>query len=398
MDNILPGWLENELDVLAAPPVPAGSPSRRVWDKRLQRLPEEQLARLTELGFVVLRPDSLARNLGAPILDWLNERSITPLTLRLLQLSPATIESLYRRKLHLFGGSVWLHHKQLTSGPSAVLLVKGKPGSYASLASRLDFLKGSSSPADSRGDEYLRTHFGRLSSFHGTIHCADRVATLLEESSLFFPWHQIVTHLELCATPSRISGAIWRPLLDVVTPPNSCVFLLAAALKRRVIAALRLNSALPDDQLHVHEERIIALRTELMSIASNDFAARRAVFIEFATKERAPLLRLLAYARTALLEDQGRQLQREAQETPAHFLEALAGARRSLELTTASWYLSGHDVWHADGAEQLFALLEQHDVPVLQEQRTLMQAALRADLNREALWEGRAIYPLSTTD
>ena len=83
MDNILPGWLENELDVLAAPPVPAGSPSRRVWDKRLQRLPEEQLARLTELGFVVLRPDSLARNLGAPILDWLNERSITPLTLRL---------------------------------------------------------------------------------------------------------------------------------------------------------------------------------------------------------------------------------------------------------------------------------------------------------------------------
>ncbi len=65
-----------------------------------------------------------------------------------------------------------------------------------------------------------------------------------------------------------------------------------------------------------------------------------------------------------------------------------------LLLLYASWYLSGHDAYLLDDGQSLFELFARNDLPLSAEEWTLVQAGLRADVNKDARWQGRRVFEL----
>jgi hypothetical protein len=119
--------------------------------------------------------------------------------------------------------------------------------------------------------------------------------------------------------------------------------------------------------------------------------ARRDSFIAFTADERE-LLRAAIRRQEEELPTRLDALLQQAG-PPESRWQAVENVQLPLELLYASWYLSGHEVYTLDDGARIFSALERGDVPLSRWERTIVQAALRADVSRDARWGSTPLFP-----
>jgi nucleoside diphosphate kinase len=329
-------------------------------------------AALDRLSLVLLRPDCLAAGRGAEVVRHLAGMGATPVAVRVLALAPATVDALYHRQPKIPRNHVWMHTATMTGGPVAALLVTGDPG----LSERLYAAKGPTSATADAPPDSLRRLFGRASSTHAVVHIPESVAAFVAEATLLFPWDV------LTGAHEPLPAGVAEELVVLDPGPGLLVFQAALRVKRRIAAALaaRMNASPP----------VAALReltaTADVALDGRDYSGQRERMLAFAGDER-PLLE-------ALLTDAGGGVQAPSGRTRGAAWRALTEQVGTVELVTATWFLSGQEAYGGDGGERLFDALDRNDVPLSPAQRLLMASALTQDLNPGSRSGGERAWPL----
>ena len=361
-----------------------------------RHLPASLLPRLRRVGLIVLRPDSMLNNRAAGLLEYLEAAyGIIPLMLRILYLHPQLCDALYRFKLPRWGANAWLHHELFAQAPCAVAIVAGNPPPGRTLAGWLDELKGPSLAPGGGPAAHLRPRFGRQSSFHAVVHCAEDPGAFLYESTLFFEWSALRELLRSRAlvsagpiSPGPLPAALLRVLLAFDCTRDASVFELLLRTKQKILAALCMK---PQRHLQTLKELSQDLHDAVDEIVGKQYLDQRCIFSRFARAERARL--------AALIDAQEKELSRRLARGRRSSMKPGCGERwrrmedamGQLALLYASWQLSGHEACEPERGPALFQLLENNDVPVSAWQRTLIQAGLAADINPDARWDGAKI-------
>jgi hypothetical protein len=65
----------------------------------------------------------------------------------------------------------------------------------------------------------------------------------------------------------------------------------------------------------------------------------------------------------------------------------------SLYLLYANWFLSGHSPYTLDNGQHIFDILEKNNIPLSTWQETILQSALRSDINPDAKWGNEFLFP-----
>ena len=333
----------------------------------LQALAAEERERLRRVGFVLLRPDSLAAGQGAAILAYLNdELGAEPLALRVhATLPPALVDAAYRLQSKIPRSNAWLQQQALGSGPAASVLVGSRAPREPDLCSWLYAQK-----------ELLRQRFGRTSSLQAVVHIPEDLPALVAEASLFFPWETIRAAPEL---PPQVAAE----LVTLEPAAGRLVFQAAVKVKRRIAAALALR--IPEAGW-LEPLRDLTVDADA-SLEGQGYLEQRSGMLAFAAAERDLL-------EAAISDLEGRGFPRTPAATRGRAWRALRDAIAPLELASASWFLSGHEAYGGDGGERLFAALSGHDVPLSGPQRALLAAGLRHDLHPGARVDGERVWPL----
>lgn len=338
---------------------------------------------LEQLGFVLLRPDSLAAGQGPAIVRHLtDELGLEPVAVRVLaSIPPALADALYHRQSRIPRTNVWLQHAVLGSGPAAVLLVVSPESRDPSLTEWLQARKGPTSTLERAADGAVRSRFGRTSGPHAVVHVPEDVPALVVEVSLFFPWETV-----RAAAGGRLPPPTPCAGCDLTTlepTPGRTVFQAVLKVKRRIAAALavRLREA-----AWVAELRELTVEADA-ALEPLDYLEQRTRLLEFAVTER-PLLEI------ALADLQAHLGAPDPQPSRAAAWRSLRETAAPLELVFASWFLSGHEAYGGDGGERLFTALAEHDVPLSPAQRTLLAAGLASDLHPRARVDGQRLWPL----
>jgi hypothetical protein len=393
----LPNWLEADL----APYDDVRRDGLTLRELVATWLPANEIGGLGQLGFVLLRPDCLLKHQAVALVDELEQvHGVRPLRLKVLSITPHLFESLYAKKLNLVAAGAWVHHLVCEQGPAAAILVWGTAQGFRSLCHRLDAIKGASLATAAGAPDDLRSRFGRQSSFHAVVHCSEDIGALLHESTLIFPWAALRDILLSARAWSHAAPppGLPKPLRDVVlgsdAEEDQSVFQTLVRTKQRLVAAMLLNPSL------VHEEGLRRLWQMMQGLQAKleraGYREQRDALIEFAREERPYLESLMADCRGRLsgflAADPGHGLS-HAQQWPA-----LNQAVDQLQLLYANWFLSGQSAYLADDGKMLFEVLERNDVPLSSRERALVQAGLHSDVNRDALWQGEALYPLVVRD
>jgi hypothetical protein len=392
-------------------PGPAGG---RIWEAVVGRAREElreggRLSDLVEaldrderqavgrLSLAVLRPDSLAAGRGAAVLEHLEDRlEVIPVALRVLTIGPALFDALYARQARLPRETLWLHHALFESGPGAVVLLASRTRREPGLSEWLDQEKGPSLAVEPPADS-LRARFSRESSFHAVLHVPEDTGAFVAESTLFFPWRTIrASARALARAPDGVLPVprAWREALLGLEPrAGRLVFQAVLEVKRRITAALLARGIEPTPgALHALWERMEIVDGELEQAT---YLEQRGRFLAFAAEERALLASALDGCRQALTATlAARSPIREDPVTRTEAWQDLREAVAPVTLLTCSWLLSGHEPCTGDGAERIFAALDDGDVPLSAFQRTLIGAGLANDLNPAARAGDVRFYPL----
>lgn len=343
---------------------------------------------LHSLALLVLRPDAVAGGHAAEVLEHLaNAEQISPLALRVATLGGSGFDRLYRFKLPLFGDGIWLHHRIFEAGPAAVLVVGGEPGQHGSLCTRLNALKGASSPLEIRTPPSLRERFGRTSAFHAVLHVSEDEGALAYEASTMFDAHVLERVAERCGAAGSVRACalplpLCRALVSPDPPRSASVFQHALSVKAR-IAATRVLAA-PDNE----DARGLWRITEQASAAmSGTYHDQRSVFVSFTAGEGPLIKAAIARAERRLPANLGAL--GVAEHAWARW-RALDRECDDVRLLYASWCLSGTTAADPDMVDRMWAVLERNSVPVSAWQRTIILAGLRADLTGDTTLPGRS--------
>jgi len=341
---------------------------RTIAETAEDELGEDRFDMLDQLGFLLLKPDSLVRGTASNLLDFLeDEHAVQIVRLRVLKVSPLQHDQLYHQKMRLFPNSGWLHHEISRVAPAAAVLIRGKVD--GSLSCWMDRIKGESAGLADDIPESLRSLGDRPSSLHSVIHTAESTGAMLAEATLFFQWWELRDALD-AKFPPQARGARQR-LLNYDDKRGQSVFECLCDVQQRLIASLILEYG---DSTGLKRLRQLIGKTE-DELGVQPLPEQARLFAQLVRSTREPLAKLIEAVETSDLSPprgsatvQGRWLDREA-------------AARRLELLQVCWLLSGHEGYWMDDGTRVFEALERGGVPLSPWQQTLVRTGLWADAN-----------------
>ncbi|HEX8261416.1 MAG TPA: nucleoside-diphosphate kinase [Allosphingosinicella sp.] len=186
-----------------------GSEFGRAFEADLRAaLAPEQLAMLSQLCFVLIKPDALLSGKAGEILDRLRASGFEIVFAHLLQAPrESQFEDLYKYNLTLYNvkhqlGAWWLNRQIYGLGPSLSLLVRGGDGTAGDIAARLGRLKGPSSPYNGAPGQ-IRWDLQATNRSLNLVHSADGPLSTAREFQLFHPPEALKAVLD-----SMIEGAL----------------------------------------------------------------------------------------------------------------------------------------------------------------------------------------------
>ena len=357
------------------------------------RLSPAALACLDRTALLMLRPDSFANGSALAILDWLrHDHGLDIVRVAIRRVSQRTFDELYLKELPLIAPGLRLHHRISADAPSAFVLLTGPASQEASLSSRVDALKGATSPSAETGEDTLRARFGRQSSFHVVAHTAEDAGEALAGAIAAFGQDDVVGLLHSLADGSiePLDDDTVRLLVgEVAAPPARDVYAVAISVKRRICAELR--RLCPHLGGEVDELAELYARVAIDEAAS--FVGHRDAYVAMARFERPVLKRLIALTEPGAA---GRDTRTEGNDrsSVAARWRALDLARAPAELAYVSWFLSGHERYGRDDGEAIFAVLDEHSIVLSAWERSLVSAGLICDLDPGFSFAGVRTYPL----
>lgn len=332
---------------------------------------------LDRLAMVVLRRGVAEAGHARAAVDELEQLGCRVVAARLVRMTPAIFDHLYRIRAVLFGDNWWVHHRIVDGHPVAVLLLTGDPGDHESLSLRLNAVKGASSPA--AGSAGLRTRLGRPTSFHPVVHFAATSASVLYEA-VVYEWRELLAALDGEATGA--SADLVLPCLDLANERFATVHGLA----RRVAWCCAGLAMVHASSLEAPAERI---RAALEGIESGgSFTEARADHLRSAVAVRDDVADLVVRSHAATVDA-------IAALSPSAGVWAVRNAIAPRQLAQAVQFLLGLaecDGWHV---EALIDGLVDHGIALREDHRHWLLAGLRSDLNPHASFGGVRLYPLA---
>jgi len=219
---------------------------------------------------------------------------------------------------------------------------------------------------------------------------------------LFFSWtllaelvERISSHDESRIVTRVVPKLFRRVLLTYDTCVSDSVFRTLLKLKQKILASIFIDTKEPN--LPGVEELWCLLNGALSTCTDSlSYRDQRDAFVEFARSERPLLQDLISYVEGLAPVLLSKQIQEPLSVlTYGDRWRCSVQILAHLYLLYATWHLSGHDVYALDDGEQIFDILEKCNIPLSPPQRTVVQAALRADINRDARWSSEALFTLS---
>ncbi len=368
---MLPKWLT----VLLAPYAAVKRDGAAFAAAVENHLRDARVENLQQLAFVLMRPEILRARRGAELLHHLaSVYAAAPVALRIARLSKQQVQSLYLLRLPFWEDRIWLHEDLFDTGPCAVMLLHGLPGTPGSLSRRLDTAKGPTAFPDEAAPDSLRSRFGRPSSIHACLHVSSDEGALLHEAGQFFPWRVIRAALD---APVTLPSAPCRTLLDCEPHARATVFEALLSVKLRIYAALELSKSGLPPRVAARLRRKASV--QLRSLAGLPPLQQRSALATFACQERPVLADLIEQAHSSAAECfQSANFPRDF--SVRDIWATTRAANDIVELLYAAWFLAGNESLDPGQVETIIRLLDQSNVPVSGWLQTLIQAGCAVDL------------------
>ena len=157
------------------------------------------IEKLKHIGFFVITPDSIKRELVTPILDFVIENTNAKiLSAKLKYLSSHDIENLYKytfRKRIIDGEQTfwWLMQRSFQLDPCIAVIMFCDEHKEETFCDTLLNLKGSFVKNCMPVVETIRDHFTSISRILAVIHSSDDIYSMLREALLFFTIQEITS-------------------------------------------------------------------------------------------------------------------------------------------------------------------------------------------------------------
>jgi nucleoside diphosphate kinase len=350
---------------------------------------------INSIGLVLARPDAYKCNKTKQIYTSIREEGCSLINVKVLKLEPWKFEQLYNNKTSLFIPNVWLFEDIYRETPCVAMIFTGNTKGqqkYGSLQEKFNFIKGNSSPS---GDKIgIREKLGRMSSFHGIIHCSDSQEKLKNDLLAIYGIEELISifsnEIDLCTDISE--GMIYfyfdnnEEMLN-----NYDIIQFITYLYKKILATycIRIRSLFKQSNL----EKYIYLFNELdilsKEISSYKYTKKVKAYTSFQEKYKKTIMSLV-YSSDSLLEFEYDHI---SDLSKINFKIIKNDIQLLLSIIPI---LSAYEGFNNLNLSLIHSILERGGVFITEWQKSLLNAALTTDMNGDSQWEGRKVYDRNT--
>lgn len=347
---------------------------------------------LAEYGFLMVRPDAFKNNLSNSIYQNIIERGFFLTAAKVLKLTPRQFEMIYEQKAHLFVPNLWLFGDIYRNTPCVAMVFKRSTNTDSRPVPEIfDTIKGNSSPIEGER-KGIREEYGRISSFHGIVHCSDSIEACLNDLQVVFSDYELDTILknEYCLQNKLKSEIIHFYLENDENKINSFdIVQFNLYLIKKIISTLCVRCLTQLDDADLSKFENIFDKYEQISLEVNkisDFSKRKKIFSEFQRDNKElidSLIKCPLYFNT------------DNYKSGIYTFEtnALKSDFTLLKLSIA--ILGAYEGYNKLDCFKFLSVLERGGVYLTEWQQNILLAALTTDLNADRYWGGKPCYEMA---
>ena len=193
--------------------------------------------KLSKVGFCIITPDSIIRNVFKEIIDDLEMNNVKILDYKIRYLNSREVEEIYKygfsekiilkQKTHW-----WLTEKSFTIGPAIILLVFYDKNNEEFAYEHLLKIKGKSLP--SKNTYGIRFKYSSISKILNLFHSSDNMACVFREANIFWKINDIKKLVCEIEHKHFYTGEWIEKALNIEGTNNNG-FLMLLVLKRRIL-------------------------------------------------------------------------------------------------------------------------------------------------------------------
>lgn len=240
-------------------------------------VPSEKKKLLKHIGFVIIRPDAIAKGYEGDIINDFSKKGLYVIGFKYQFIDERQIEEVYRYSQHILLGLQvrpvwWMTRAMYKLSPAIIVLLAGEfIENFDDCAKYIKSIKGPANPAETT-ESHLRHKYRSMNVVLCTIHSSDNMEQALRESRIFFNREEFLTALEY--VPECLEGYKPKPHVYLEkyieswygkTKRTDSFFEILVKLKVRVLANL-----IEWNQFGIDVNRLRSLYDEMFKLIENN--------------------------------------------------------------------------------------------------------------------------------